>query len=110
MLLGLDWAIDMGGIVNMKRISMIFENNGMWVIVPLDPKEGEWYTELVREGDDIDHIYNMIVQDEYWINPTTNGMLNWEMDSSFFSDFHGEMENWKNWLHDLYVLHSLKIT
>ena len=27
-LLGLDWAIDMGGIINLKRRSMIFESEG----------------------------------------------------------------------------------
>ena len=28
-LLGLDWAIDMGGIINLKKRSMIFENDGI---------------------------------------------------------------------------------
>ena len=46
-LLGLDWAIDMGGIINLKKRSMVFENEGTWVIVPLDPTEGEWYRKLV---------------------------------------------------------------
>ena len=27
-LLGLYWAIDMGGIINLKKRSMVFENNG----------------------------------------------------------------------------------
>ena len=58
-LLGLDWAIDMGGIINLKCRSMIFENNGMWVIIPLDPAEGEWYIEPVCEGDEVDHIYKL---------------------------------------------------
>ena len=40
-LLGLDWAIDMGGIINLKKRSMVFENNGTRVIVPLDPVEGK---------------------------------------------------------------------
>lgn len=40
-LLGLDWAIDMGGIINLKKRSMVFKNNGTRVIVPLDPAEGE---------------------------------------------------------------------
>lgn len=42
-LLRLDWAIDMGGIINLKRRCMIFENNGTKVIVPLDPAERERY-------------------------------------------------------------------
>ena len=56
MLLGLDWAIDMGGIINLKRRSMIFENEGIRVIVPLDPAEGERYTESIQEEEDADHI------------------------------------------------------
>ena len=27
-LLGLDWAIDMGGVINLKKWNMVFENNG----------------------------------------------------------------------------------
>ena len=45
--LGLDWAIDMGGIINLEKRSMVFENNGTRVIVPLDLAEGERYTEPV---------------------------------------------------------------
>ena len=40
-LLGLDWAIDMGGIINLKQRSMIFEIYGTRMIVPLDLAEGE---------------------------------------------------------------------
>ena len=43
-LLGLDWAIDMGGIINLKKRSMVFESEGTRVIFPLDPVEGEKYT------------------------------------------------------------------
>ena len=46
-LLRLDWAIDMEGIINLKKRSMVFENNSTRVIVPLDLEEGEWYTEPV---------------------------------------------------------------
>ena len=50
-LLRLDWDIDMGGIINLKKRSMVFENNGTRVIVPLDPAEGEWYIEPVRDDE-----------------------------------------------------------
>ena len=75
MLLGLDWAIDMGGIINLKKRSMVFENEGTQVIVPLDPAEGERYTEPVLEEDEVDHIYKLTVRDEDWINPTTDGVI-----------------------------------
>ena len=42
-LLGMDWAIDMGGIINLKKRSMVFENEGTRVIVPLDLVEGAVY-------------------------------------------------------------------
>ena len=58
-LLGLDWAIDMGGIINLKKRSMVFENKGIWVIVPLDPVEGERYTEPVHIDEEVDHIYKL---------------------------------------------------
>ena len=84
----------MGGIINLKCKCMIFEKNGTRVIVPLDPKKGERYTGPVCKGDDVDHIYKLTTRDEDWINPTTDGMLNWEKDSSCFSYSDGEMENW----------------
>ena len=58
-LLGLDWAIDMGGIIKLKKRSMVFKNNDTRVIVPLDPVEGERYTKPVRDEEDVDHIYKL---------------------------------------------------
>ena len=40
-LLGLDWAIDMGGIIKLKKRIMVFVNNGTRVIVPLDLTKGK---------------------------------------------------------------------
>ena len=74
-LLGLDWAIDMGFIINLKKRSMVFENEGTRVIVPLDPAEGEQYTEPVHEEEDVDHIYKLTTRDEDWINPMADGVL-----------------------------------
>ena len=51
----------MGGIINLKIRSMIFEGEGTRVIVPLDPTEGEQYTESKREEQDVDHIYKMTI-------------------------------------------------
>ena len=95
-LFGLDWAIDMGGIINFNKRSMVFENNGTRVIVPLDPAEGKRYTESVHGEEDVDHIYNLIAWDEDWINPMEDGILCWEKDIECFSDSNGEIENWKN--------------
>ena len=81
MLLGLYWAIDMDGIINLKKRRMDFESNGTIFIIPLDLAKGHRYTESVRHDDDIDHIYKLTRRDEDWINPTAYGSLNWEKDS-----------------------------
>ena len=61
-LLGIDWATDMNGVINMKKHKMIFEKNYLCVVVPLDPTEGSRYTEPVRDyesDDDLDCIYKI---------------------------------------------------
>ena len=80
------------------------------MIVPLDPAEGEQYIEPVCEEEDVDHIYKLTAQDKDWINPIAEGVLCWENDSECFSDSDGEIENWKNQLHDVSALRCLKIT
>ena len=63
-LLGLDWAIDMGGIINLKNHSMIFENKGTWVIVPLDQVEGKCYAEPIPKEGDGDYVYKLSARDK----------------------------------------------
>ena len=109
-LLGLDWAIDMGGIINLKKRSMVFENEGTRVIFALDPAEGERYTGFVHEEDDMDHIYKLTTQDEDQINPIADGMLCWEKDSECLSDSDREIKNWQNRLHDISAMRCLRIT
>ena len=41
-LLGIDWATDMNGFINLKKRKMIFEKKSLCVVVPLDPAEGVW--------------------------------------------------------------------
>ena len=94
-LLGLDWAIDMGGVINLKKHSMVFGRKGTCVIVPLDPTEGVWYTKPAYEEEELDHIYKLTVQDEDQVNPTDEGMLYWEKDSECFSNSYEELENWQ---------------
>ena len=40
MLLGIDWATDMNGVINLKRWKIIFEKKSLRVVVPLDPAKG----------------------------------------------------------------------
>ena len=37
MLLGIDSATDMNGVINLKKCKMIFEKRSLCVVVPLDP-------------------------------------------------------------------------
>jgi len=62
MLLWIDWATDMNGVINLKKCKMIFEKKSLRIVVPLDPIEGSHYTKLVRDNDnddDMDCIYNI---------------------------------------------------
>lgn len=34
--------------------------------------------EYYSEEEDVDHIYKLTAQDDYWINPIADGMLCWE--------------------------------
>ena len=84
-LLGINWAIDMNGVTNLKKKIMSFERKLLCVVVPLDPAEGPHYTELVRDyesDDDLDQIYKIVVQDQYWVNMTANRCIAWDRESS----------------------------
>jgi len=61
-LLGIVWATDMNGVINLKKRKMIFEKKALRVVVPLDPAKGAGYIEPVRDddsNDDPDCIYKI---------------------------------------------------
>ena len=78
-LLGIEWAIDNATIINLKQRWMNFEGKGLRVIVPLDPSQGERYTKPLRDEDQdvLDHIYNITAKEEDYVNPTTEGIMDW---------------------------------
>ena len=47
-LLGIDWAFNNSTVVDLKKIRMTFERDGLRVIAPLDLDEGQQYTEPIR--------------------------------------------------------------
>ena len=49
MLLGIDWAINMNGVINLKKRTMSFERKSLQVLVPLDSAEGACYTEPIHD-------------------------------------------------------------
>lgn len=68
--------------------------------MPLDPAEGTCYTkpvhDFVEDDDDLDQMYKIIVRGKYWINPTADGRIVWDRDSSYTSDSNEELEHWEN--------------
>lgn len=58
--LGIEWATDMNGVINLKKRKMKFEKNSLRVVVPLDLAEGARYTKPVHDeesDDEMDCIY-----------------------------------------------------
>jgi hypothetical protein len=47
-LLGIDWAFNNSTVVDLKKIRMTFEGDGLRVIAPLDIDEGHRYTKPIR--------------------------------------------------------------
>lgn len=101
--LGIEWATDMNGVINLKKQKMIFEKKSLHVVVPLDPTEGARYTEPVHD-DELDFIYHITAQDQDQVNPTADGRISWEHDSSYTSDSDEEIERWQNRLHEVTTL------
>ena len=61
-LLGIDWAFNNSTVVDLKKICMTFEGDGLRVITPLDPYEGQRYTDPIREEDhtyELENIYKL---------------------------------------------------
>lgn len=74
---------------------MIFEKNSLCVIVPLDPVEGARYNELVHDDDsddDFDSFYKITVREQDWVNPTVDGRVSWECETSCTLDLDEEIE------------------
>ena len=106
-LLGIDWATDMNGVINLKKRKMIFEKKSLCVVVPLDPAEGVHYIEPMRDNDsddELDCIYQITTQDQDWVNSIADGRISWERDSSCTSDSDEEVERWQNQLHEVTTL------
>lgn len=64
-LLWIDWAIVMNGVINLNKQTMSFERKSLCVVLPLEPAERPRYTEPIRDyedsDDDLDQIYKSIV-------------------------------------------------
>ena len=59
---------------------MMFERDGIRVISPLDPDEGQRYTEPIKEEDhayELENIYKSTTRQQDYINPMTDGNVSW---------------------------------
>ena len=67
-------------IINLKTKKMIFEGKHLRVITPLDPKDGDRYSEPIQEesqAQDLDRLYQPTANKEDYINPTADGTFSW---------------------------------
>jgi hypothetical protein len=95
-LLGIDWAFNNSTVVDLKKIRMTFEGDGLRVIAPLDPNEGRRYTEPIKEEDyayELENIYKLKERQHDYINSTIDGKLSWRSDNTCSLDSKESLEN-----------------
>jgi hypothetical protein len=98
-LLGIDWAFNNSTVIDLKKRRMTFERDGLRVISPLDPDEGQRYTKPIREEDrayEPENIYKLTTRQHDYINPTSDGNLSWRSDNACSLDSEEALEKWKN--------------
>jgi len=64
---------------------MIFEKKSLYVIIHLDHVEGSCYTEPIcdyESDDNLDCIYKIKMRDQDWLNPTMDGWITWDCETS----------------------------
>ena len=112
-LLGIDWAFNNSTVVDLKKIRITFEGDGIRVIAPLDLDEGRKYTEPIREEYctyEIENIYKLTTRQQDYINPTTDGNLSWQSESACSSNSEEALENWQNKMYEVSTLRCAKLT
>ena len=70
----------------------------------MDPSQGERYTETVKDEDPdvLDHIYNITAKEEDYVDPTAEGIMDWQYDNPCMTDSDDGLENWQNRLYELH--------
>ena len=60
-LLGIQWEMENVAVINLKKRQMTFKGKDLRFILPLDPSQGERYTEPLQDEDhnDSEPIYNI---------------------------------------------------
>lgn len=110
-LLGIDWATDMNGVINLKKQKMIFKKKLLHVVIPLHPAEGVRYTKPFQGSDDeLDCIYKITTRNQDWVNLITEGGISWERVESCTTDSDEEDERWHNRLNGVTTLNCNMMT
>jgi hypothetical protein len=98
-LIGIDWAYKNYAIIDLNRDTMMFEEYEIKVVQPLDPCLGTIYIEPVdhnMESDALDQLYTIIEGTRpYYINPTTDGSVNWRSIQFANEDSEVVFNSWK---------------
>jgi hypothetical protein len=92
---------------------MTFEEEGIRVIAPLDPNEGQRYTKPIREeycAYELENIYKLIAIQQDYINPMVDGNLSWKSDNMCSSDSEEALENWKNKMYEVSTRRCSRLT
>ena len=91
----------MNGVINLKKRKMSFETKSLHVIVPLDPIEGEHYTEAMRnDGSDeeLDCIYKITAWNQDQLCSIVEERTPRRLTESYLSEASEEDEQWHNLL------------
>jgi hypothetical protein len=101
-LLGLDWAFDNQAIINLKTQKMTFDSGEYMVIAPLDPSKGERFIDpTCLDLEEIIQLYRTNARDEDYVNPITDGILNWQSITSCVSNSDIGLDNWQQRIHEV---------
>jgi hypothetical protein len=112
-LLGIDSSFNNSTVFDLKKIRISFEVDGLRVIAPLDPDEGQRYTEPIKEeyrAYELESIYKLTMRQQDYINPTTDGNLSWQSDNTCSSVSEEALDNWQKKMYESFAWRCARLT
>jgi len=96
--------------INLKKRKMTFESDEYRVIAPLGSSEGEGYVEVTcLDLEEINQLYRTTMWEEYYFNPTADGVLSWRIITLCASDSARGLENLQQRLHEVSTSRCIRI-